>query len=212
MYSYQSTPDDVRDASHDGETETFYDIARDNITALYDDVSSFTQQLKIPGTEIAGNVLNAFKAKIDAWHSKYMELKTDNSPLTPDIQARKARLLASGETIMKIVNGMGITAKSGTLDGLNALPLVLIGGAAATGVLALIAKWYYDSKQVFAQIDLAKSLSAQGKSGDEIARILANVTATSSTTMKTSTKLILGAVVIGGLYLYFRSTRNGRYE
>jgi len=162
--------------------------------------------------ELTGGALDSFKKKMATWYRDFLVVKNDKRVLPADLEKKRSDLISNGEKIIYVAKSMGVELNQEYIQqnlGIAFVPVLLAVGAA--GLLAMVAKWYYDDRDFKRAEKIYSGVIKSGGSHDD-ARQAVNVARPDSVfkgvgarTEGIATKLIIGGVVLGGIYFYLKN-------
>lgn len=170
----------------------------------------FIKSIDIPGQKLVGGAIDKFRSEVLQWHKRYLEVKNDRRELPPELQKSRESLIKKGEMIIRVIDKLGIDLNQEAIEkNLGAIFVPVLAGTAAAGVLAYISSWYFDDKQQERKQKLYFDALDSGASHDQAMKVMEGIESPrifeggGKILEGTTTKLIIGAVVLGGLYFYF---------
>lgn len=153
---------------------------------------------------VAGAVpdaVGAFRKRVQKWYEDFDRLVKSPIPLDPDLRDRRASLIKKGNLLVSAIKKLGVDFKPEEL-GLVFIPV--LAGAAVVAVLSGITYWYYDYRKYTKGLEVAERLAESGHSPEDIKTIF-TASDNPSGGFKLDTKLIMGAVMLGGLYIWLKN-------
>jgi hypothetical protein len=183
----------------------------DAIKEKMGDIGEFIKEIDIGDIPLIGTAVNKFRDKVLAWYKDFTRLKEDKRELPPELEKMRSDLLKKGGTIEGLLKKLG-TATEEDRENLGFIPVVWAGisAAAAGGVMIYIANWYSALAIYDKRAGLYTSAIKSGGSHDQAMRAMTGAGAAvpgvfggKASDLKLTTKVILGVVVLGGLYMFF---------
>lgn len=194
---------DFIEAENDDETLDYW--GEDYVDAAIDWGGEIKDKAVEVGKKLTGPAIDKFRNKITAWYKAFQRRKNDKRKRPPKLQAKHDALIRSGERIIKVIESLGIDLNQEAIEkNLGAIFVPIIAAGAAGGVLAMVAKWYYDDRSARREESIYFKAIKSGATHEQAYKVSQSVsTKPKAGEMRFSTKLILGAVALGGLYLFF---------
>lgn len=157
------------------------------------------KKLVIPGYA----TIAEFKKVAQQWLQKYSELRQiPDNQLTPELRAKKADLLARGDSIMKKIESLGITADA--LNGVNSqLGFAQIVAAGVIVVAAgMMLYWTYDFVKFRDKLNEYKSMRASGMTHQQATDAIKVIEGGIFSNIEGASKWLgIGALGVGLIYL-----------
>lgn len=148
--------------------------------------------------------IDYLKRKAREW--ALLVVKLHETPVPRALEPQKQALLNFAKRIkVSVENITGPLDALAPMNNLGVIPLV-IGGVAISGVIAAITKWTLDYKRFMAKLSEQRLLVSQGVPPDRAAAIV-NSADKSGFFSGLKTPLVIGALLLGGFYL-FQKSRN----
>ena len=178
--------------------------------AWYETAIDFIKEIDIPGKKLVGAAIDKFRAKVLTWYKDYSALVADKTKLPKELDAERKSLIESGKKIIWAIEKLGIDLNQESIErNLGAIFIPIIAGGAAAAVLTMIGVYYYNDREHKRNVKIYFDARKAGASATEASKVVKAVKpggvfeGLGDTTVKISRNLVIGAVVVGGLYLYF---------
>jgi hypothetical protein len=165
------------------------------------------------GKNLTGGAIDAFRKKVSTWYSDFLRVvdHSKNKSLPPEGEQLREKLISNGQKIKKLIESLGVDLNQEAIQkNLGAIFIPIIAAGAAGAVLTLIAKWYSDYKM----FELYDSALEKGATPDQAKQALETAKGGTGIVgqiqkgqLNFSTKLIIGGVILGGLFIYFNYGR-----
>lgn len=178
----------------------------------FERAGEFIREVGTDIKELAGSALDSFKRKMATWYRDYLIVLNDKRQLPPELAKRRASLISNGKKIIAVAEKMGIELNQEYIEqnlGLAFVPVIL--GVAAAGLLAMVASWYYDDRELKRLDKLWRHTFDATGSTEEASKAVHAVKKEGVfkgfgvRTENIATKLIIGGVVLGGIYFYMKN-------
>lgn len=178
----------------------------------FERAGDFVREIGADIKELTGSALASFKNKMATWYRDYLIVLNDKRELPPGLAEKRAGLISNGKKIITVAEKMGIELNQEYIEqNLGAIFVPVIIGVAAAGLLAMIGKWYYDDREFKRADKLYREVLAQTGSTQQATQAVLTTKPDSVfkgfgvRTENIATKLIIGGVVLGGIYFYMRN-------